>query len=177
MGIATSVVLGKYNEINDPTGDSVDFSVMYTPMNTGNYDYYGKDGVSLVFCLVYEMISIVIAMFYSNLSEPTEEMIEMIMKRLGVQRSVMIMRDLTFSLAFSMFWSIVATIAFYFASYSDTLGLGVFLLFVFLNQIQVVLRQVVLGVVVPKKWNILVSSVLFIFQIALITVLVTDVPV
>lgn len=77
-------------------------------------------------------------------------MIEQIMKRLGVQKSVMIMRDLTFSMAFSMFWTLVATLAFYFAVYSDQLGLGVFLLFAFLNQIQIILRQVVLGVVIPK---------------------------
>ena len=51
MTLATKVILD----------DKVDLSVMYTPMNTKEYDNYSKDAISMLLGMTYESIALCIA--------------------------------------------------------------------------------------------------------------------
>ena len=53
-------------------------------MDTGEYDDYGKDEISMVCSLIFESLALGIAVFLGSAREPQEGMIELIMKRLGV---------------------------------------------------------------------------------------------
>ena len=57
MTLSTRVILEKYQGVN--TADFKDtFSIMYTPMNTGEFDYYGKDPISILIVLIFEMLGL-----------------------------------------------------------------------------------------------------------------------
>ena len=56
------------------------------------------------------------------------------MKRLGVQKSVMITRDFVYSFLYCTVWTVIEILVFYFVSFSDNMGLGLLFLFIFLQQ-------------------------------------------
>ena len=62
-------------------------------------------------------------------------MIELIMKRLGVQKSVVIMRDLVSGMVYTIFWSIILSVLFYLFILKDKMGLGILIIFALLNVI------------------------------------------
>ena len=76
------------------------FSIMYTPMDTGEYKELNSDPVSSIAGLIYEILPFVLSMTMMNIREPEEHTIELIMKRLGVQKSVLVMRDFVPGLVF-----------------------------------------------------------------------------
>ena len=57
---------------------------MYTPINTGDYDDFGDDILSMLLAMVYEIVGLCISMMMKGVAEPKEDVIELIMKRLGV---------------------------------------------------------------------------------------------
>ena len=57
-------------------------------------------------------------------------MIALIMKRLGVQKSVLVVRDLVVGLVYVTFFGIVTAVSFWSVAYKDCISLG--LLFVFM---------------------------------------------
>ena len=65
--------------------------------------------------------------------EKHEAIIEVIMKRLGVQKSVIIVRDLVGQFAYASIWSTTCVIIMWAAFYKESLGFGVFLLFAWLH--------------------------------------------
>lgn len=69
-----------------------------------------------------------------TVQEPKEDMLEMIMKRLGVQKSVMVTRDLVVSYIYSTTWAIILTLFVWGVFFSSEIGLEVLLLFALLNQ-------------------------------------------
>ena len=69
MSVATKVVLDNFAKNDGVNMDDFDFSLMYTPMNTGSFKDYGSDGLSILFCMMFECTTIVIAMFLSQTRE------------------------------------------------------------------------------------------------------------
>ena len=72
------------------------------------------------------------------------------MKRLGVQKSVVVTRDVVVNAVYSLFFTLIACFAIWGALLKDTIGVEVLILFAFLNQCQIILRQVILGHIVDK---------------------------
>ena len=60
-------------------------------------------------------------------------MIELIMKRLGVQKSVIITRDLVVSAVYSAVWTVLLSFFVWGAFFVDDISIGVLLIFAFLN--------------------------------------------
>ena len=85
------------------------------------------------------------------------------MKRLGVQKSVLFVRDLTFSSIYSGFWSLITLLALWGAAYKSNMGLGVLLVFVFLNQAQSLLRTNLINNVLPNKYGIWIQGFYMLF--------------
>ena len=80
MSYASKVIVDRNTE-----GDAGQFSIMYTPMNSGDYlEIVEYDPVGPYVASVYEMFIFVAAIFLNSGSEPREDMITVIMKRLGV---------------------------------------------------------------------------------------------
>ena len=89
MTLATKHVSQKWSEKYTST-DVPDntFSVMYTPMNTGDYRIYPYDSMSLFSTFMFEIFTVGMATILKAIREPREDTIELIMKRMGVQKSV-----------------------------------------------------------------------------------------
>ena len=132
MTLSTRVILEKYQGVD--TADFKDsFSVMYTPMNTGEFDYYGKDPISILIVLIFEMLGLGASRLIQASAEKHENVIELIMKRLGVQKSVVVTRDVVVNAVYSFFFTFVACFAVWGALLKDTIGVEVLILFAILN--------------------------------------------
>ena len=116
MALSTSAII---NNLEGATGKLNSMSVMYTPMDTGEYTDFGGDSLSGIMVIAYEIVPFVLMMALFKIREPEEDTIELIMKRLGVQKSVIVMRDLVCSLVFSGFWCIITSFAFWGALLKD----------------------------------------------------------
>ena len=174
MTLATRVVLEESKRI--PSGTLQDkFSVMYTPISTGEFEN-NKDGVSMLLSMVYESVGLVISIVMKGVQEPREDMIELIMKRLGVQKSVIITRDLVITSVLSLIWTVIIVFVIWGAFFIEELGLGVLFVFSLINQVQVILRQQIVGNLMPQWAANLFLFVYFLIQISLSFVLVTAVP-
>lgn len=147
MALSTRVVLENTQRIKSGLRDQ--FSVIYTPISTGEYKDYGQDGVSMLLAMVYESIGLCISTVMKSTAEPREDMIELIMKRLGVQKSVMMTRDVVVATVFSCVWTIAIVFVIWGVFFIEQIGLGVLFLFSFLNQAQVILRQQVVSHLLP----------------------------
>ena len=55
------------------------------------------------------------------------------MKRLGVQKSVVVTRDIVVNAVYSLFFTLIACFAIWGALLKDTIGVEVLILFAFLN--------------------------------------------
>ena len=60
------------------------FSVMYTPMNSKSFEDYGKDSLSMFVAMVFECLILCMNKLLTATDEPREDMILLIMKRMGV---------------------------------------------------------------------------------------------
>ena len=94
-------------------------------------------------------------------------MIELIMKRLGVQKSVIITRDLVVSGIYSLFWTICITLFIWGVFFVSEIGFFVLLIFTILNQVQVILRQQIISNILPPKIQPMVVVIYLIFQVSL----------
>ena len=132
MTLSTRVILEKYQGVD--TADFKDsFSVMYTPMNTGEFDYYGKDPISILIVLIFEMLGLGASRLIQASAEKHENVIELIMKRLGVQKSVVVTRDVVVNAVYSFFFTFVACFTVWGALLKDTIGVEVLIVFAILN--------------------------------------------
>ena len=156
MATATKVLV-------DNNGGSGDFSVLYTQMATGDFPQIPDgDPVSNFSAIVFEIIAMGSAGILASGHEDREDIIEVIMKRLGVRKSVLVARDLAVQAIYTGIVSTVAVIAMWAAAYKETLGLGVFALFAFLNQVQAITRQLVIANALPRQIGVPVH-VLYLF--------------
>lgn len=102
-------------------------------MDTGDYTYIQKDGISSVIAMLFEFISLGSAFVLGSAAEPQDDIIAVMMKRLGVQKSTLVMRDLCMQGIFSAICTFIAVITLWAVAYRTYLGLGVFFLFAIMN--------------------------------------------
>mmetsp|Transcript_14897 Transcript_14897/g.18704 ORF Transcript_14897/g.18704 Transcript_14897/m.18704 type:complete len:93 (+) Transcript_14897:719-997(+) len=92
MATATKVIVD-----SDSKQDKGDFSVLYTAMNTGDFTKIeDSDSTGPFVAVVFEIILMCSTMILQAGVEPREDIIEVIMKRLGVQKSILVIRDFIF---------------------------------------------------------------------------------
>ena len=145
-------------------------------MDTGEFEDAGDDAISMLCALTFEALAFCISQFLSSVQEPQEGMIELIMKRLGVQKSVIITRDLVVSGIYSLFWTICITLFIWGVFFVSEIGFFVLLTFTILNQVQVILRQQIISNILPPKIQPMVVVIYLIFQVSLSFVVVSNVP-
>ena len=164
MALSTRILL-ENQATAAPLSDT--FSVMYTPMDSGEYPLLSTDGVSGLLAISYEMLPFILALALSNMREPEEETIDLIMKRLGVQKSVSVTRDLVAGGVFCLIWFTIYSVIYWAVIFKDKIGLGLILLFGLLTAIQIVLRSVIFQQVLPGKGALLLNIALLLVQISL----------
>ena len=81
MALTTSAVI---ENLEGATGKLNSMSVMYTPMDTGEYMDLAIDPASRIVVLAYESLPLLLMAAWLKVREPEEDTIELIMKRLGV---------------------------------------------------------------------------------------------
>lgn len=150
------------------------FSIMYTPMSTGEYEIMESDGLSGVLIVVFEILPFIFSMALQNIREPEEDTIELIMKRLGVQKSVIIIRDFAAAMVFALFWVIIASFAMWFSVFLGKLSLGVIITFTILHCLQTGLRGIIINRLAPGRAQFLITVTIFMLQISLSPVLIGD---
>ena len=145
MALATKV-------ITDDILGAVDtsFSVMYTPISAAEVYEYGHDGLSSCIAIVFELIAMCIGFINMASDEPHEDMIELMMKRLGVQRSVLVTRDLIMSFTYVLIFALLTGIAFWGVIFTSSISIGIIIIMVIFNVIQVTLRQIVFNYTLPR---------------------------
>ena len=89
---------------------------------------------------------------------------------------MIITRDLVVTSLLSFIWTIIIVFVIWGVFFIEELGLGVLFVFSFINQIQVILRQLIVGNLMPQWAANLFMFVYFLIQISLSFVLVTAVP-
>lgn len=110
--------------------------MLYTPMNTGEFKKMpGSDPAGNMIAVTYDMFIMVAGLFIMAAREPKENIIQLMMKRLGVQKSILFLRDFYFNSVYCLLCSVVFTFIVWIVTFKENLGLGVFFLFVLLNQI------------------------------------------
>ena len=171
MALSTRAILQKVRgqeELEDT------FSIMYTPMDTDEYKELSTDSVSNIAGLIYEILPFVLSMALMNIREPEEETIDLIMKRLGVQKSVLVLRDLVPGLVFQGFWTFIAGFAMWGGLFNGKLGLGPIIVISIFYTLQANLRGIIITRLAPGKLSFLITLSLFFLQIALAPVLIGD---
>ena len=113
---------------------------MYTPMDTGEYKNLNNDSLSALIAMTFEILPVMFGLAMMNVREKEESTIELIMKRLGVQKSVIVMRDLVASMIYSLVIGILAGFAYWLTLLKGKLGLGVIIVMVILYTLQAGLR-------------------------------------
>ena len=88
MSLGTKVVLAN---LEVPT----QFDIMYTPMNTGEIEVlkciaFGSLGAICV--QTFEFLALLLTLLIKSTEEDREDVINLMMKRLGVQKSVIVLR-------------------------------------------------------------------------------------
>ena len=141
MALSTRAILQKVQG-QDELEDT--FSIMYTPMDTGEYKELSSDAVSNIAGLIYEILPFVLAMTLMNIREPEEDTIDLIMKRLGVQKSVLVLRDLVPGLVFQGFWTFIAGFAMWGGLFHGKLGLGPIIVISIFYTLQANLRGIII---------------------------------
>ena len=110
--------------------------MLYTPMNTGEFKKMNpSDPAGNMISVTYDMFILVGGLFIMAGHEPREDIIQLMMKRLGVQKSTLVLRDFYFNSVYCFLCSIVFTFIVWIVTLKENMGLGVFFLFVLLNQI------------------------------------------
>ena len=89
MATATSKIV---DQVNPPEKKS-HFSVLYTSLNSGDYTDVVSDPCGFMVALSFEMLMMGSAALLQFTAEPREDIIEVILKRLGVQKSVVVARS------------------------------------------------------------------------------------
>ena len=125
--------------------------------------------------MVFECLILCMNKLLSATDEPREDMIELIMKRMGVQKSVIQARNFTVNGIYLAICGLLFGLLMWFTLLKDAMGLGVFYLFIFLYMSENLVRQAILEVMFGKLIQ-MVAPILFILQITLSFVLITDVP-
>ena len=85
------------------------------------------------------------------------------MKRLGVQKSVIVMRDFVTSMVYSLVWAIVASLCYWNWLLKDQLGLEVMIVFAVLNVIQTGLRGILISQLLPGKFGFMLTVSILLF--------------
>ncbi len=85
------------------------------------------------------------------------------MKRLGVQKSVLVTRDLLTTFIYGMGVTLIYCLTLWGVLYKDCLGLGIIILFALVAQTQSILRQTIFSHVLPRQFGILIAAVLLVF--------------
>ena len=99
------------------------------------------------------------------------------MKRLGVQKSVIVMRDLVSGMVYACVWSLLASFIFWGFILNGKLGLGVIIIASILHTLQIGLRGIIISQLVPGKLASMLTVSIFFIQFALAPVLIgADVP-
>ena len=108
--------------------------------------------------------------------EPREDIIQLMMKRLGVQKSTLVLRDFYFNSVYCFLCSIVFTFIVWIVTLKENMGLGVFFLFVLLNQIQSLVRTNLIGNVMKPSLVPMVVAVYLLFQVSISYTLLQPIP-
>ena len=166
MALSTRIIL------DNVTGKTPTFSVMYTPMDSGEFLEMNKDSVSTILVLCYEILPFIIAFAINNTLEKEEATIELIMKRLGVQKSVLVTRDLVSGLVFCLFWVLIYSVVFWAVIFRGKLGLGLILLFGILHAIQVILRQIIFNRLFSGLVAMITTLAMFLLQVSLSPIII-----
>ena len=166
MALSTRIIL------DNVTGKTPTFSVMYTPMDSGEFLEMNKDSVSTILVLCYEILPFIIAFAINNTLEKEEATIELIMKRLGVQKSVLVTRDLVSGLVFCLFWVLIYSVVFWAVLFRGKLGLGLILLFGILHAIQVILRQIIFNRLFSGLVAMITTLAMFLLQVSLSPIII-----
>lgn len=165
MALSTRIILDNVTG-KTPLSDT-SFSVMYTPMDSGEFLDMDKDSVSSILVLAYEILPFILALAINNTLEKEEATIELIMKRLGVQKSVLVTRDLVSGLVFCLFWVLIYSVVFWAVLFRGKLGLGLILLFGILHAIQVILRQIIFNRIFSGLVAMIATLAMFLLQVSL----------
>ena len=102
------------------SSDAGDFSIMYTQMNTDKYLQTMPFDISgPVVAIIFEVFTMISAVFLNvgTEADDKENMIQTILKRLGVQKSVLVTRDLIFISIYSTFCTVVFTFILWITAY------------------------------------------------------------
>ena len=99
--------------------------------------------------------------------EAHEDMIELMMKRLGVQRSVLVTRDLILTFSYVLTFALITGVVFWGACFTSAISVGIVLIMVAFDVIQVSLRQIIFNYTLPRKFMVMISAVLLILQVML----------
>ena len=110
--------------------------------------------------ICFEILILGISKILEAAAEPREGMIELMMKRLGVQRSVLVARDITYNGLYSLIFSTIITFALCFiAGWSDSIGVGTLLIFAYLTQAQSIVRQTIITNIMPRNMGVLFVTI------------------
>ena len=154
-----------------------DFDLLYTPMNTReSVEYEVAEPMSAMVSISFEIMAFVLGIIMMQQQEPQEDMIEMIMKRLGMQKAVIVVRDLTFN---SLYCSVIASITALFlwgTLLKDCISLPALVVFLVIYFVQIIVRTQVFKSLFTPLVVILISIVLLFFQISLAAALITPIP-
>ena len=90
--------------------------------------------------MTFEILPVMFGLAMANVREKEESTIELIMKRLGVQKSVIVMRDLVASMIYTLVFGFIAGVAYWLTILKGKLGLGVIIVMVILYTLQAGLR-------------------------------------
>ena len=162
MALSTKYVLDTQS-----SADQVEFDVMYTPMNTGTYKSYPRDGAWSLVGLTFEMCMLCLILIIGVTAEPKEQVIEIILKRLGVSKPVMVMRDVALYVSYGLSVLTLTAFTYWVLLYKDCLGFALWYMFTILYFVQTMGRQIALHYCIPRSVSIPVGIIFLIFQIAL----------
>ena len=110
--------------------------------------------------ICFEILILGISKILEAAAEPREGMIELMMKRLGVQRSVLVTRDLTYNGIYCLVFSTLVTLLLYFlGGWSDSIGFFTLLIFAYLTQAQSIVRQTIISNVMSRTMGFLLVSI------------------
>ena len=109
MSVGTKVVL---ENLQAPT----QFDIMYTPMNTGSIEVMKcivLGTVGSLSCQTFEMLAFLLTLIIRVTEEEREDVINLMMKRLGVQKSVIVFRQIFMGALYCGIFAYLAALLFW----------------------------------------------------------------
>ena len=88
----------------------------------------------------FEFFGLLLNLIIKSTEEDREDVINLMMKRLGVQKFVIVLRQIFLGVIYCGIFAYLAALLLWTFLFKDSIGLGFFLVFVTLNQMQIILR-------------------------------------